>query len=137
MKFVVLRSNDTRDTLYKDTAYGTRLYSDENGVNPSAAASNTIWERMTSDLDAACIQRVELNGDVVYCRENSDMDWEAVEKESIDELKKKTHEEIKAKYGLLTHACVIVRGCDDLLCGIFHRAIEREPNSEDAEPIVD
>ena len=137
MKFVVLRSNDTRDTLYKDTAFGTRLYSDENGKDPSESASKAIWERMTDDLDATCIERVELNGEVVFSRENSDVDWEAVEKESIDELKTKTYDEIKAKYGLLTHACVIVRSCDDLLCGIFHRAIEREPNSEDAEPTID
>lgn len=135
MKFVVLTSNDTRDSLYENTLFGTRLYSDENGKDPVEAASATIWERMQSDLEAYNIYKVELNGETVFQKENGEMGWGNVDKENPDTLKLRTHDEIKAAYGCLKTASVVVRGCDDIFCGIFHKAQERTPNDDTAEVV--
>ena len=135
MKFVVLTSNDTRDSLYENTLFGTRLYSDENGKDPVEAASATIWERMQSDLEAANIYKVVLNGETVFQKEDGDMGWGNVDKEPIDTLKLRNHDEIKAAYGCLKSASVVVRGSDDIFCGIFHKAQERTPNDDTAEVV--
>lgn len=135
MKFVVLTSNDTRDSLYENTLFGTRLYSDENGNDPVELASAKIWERMQSDLEADNIYKVELNGETVFQKEDGEMCWGKVDKENPDTLKLRTHDEIKAAYGCLTTASVVVRGSDDIFCGIFHKAQERKPNDDTAEVV--
>ena len=135
MKFVVLTSNDTRDSLYENTLYGTRLYSDDNGNDPVELASAKIWERMQSDLEASNIYKVELNGETVFQKQDDEMGWGNVDKEPIDTLKLRTHAEIKAVYGCLMSASVVVRCSDDLFCGIFHKAQDRTPNDDTAEVV--
>lgn len=135
MKFVVLTSNDTRDSLSENTLYGTRLYSDDNGNDPVELASAKIWERMQSDLEADNIYKVELNGETVFQKQDDEMGWGNVDKEPIDTLKLRKHAEIKAAYGCLMSASVVVRGCDDIFCGIFHKAQERTPNDDTAEVV--
>ena len=133
MKFVVLTSNDTRDSLSENTLFGTRLYSDENGKDPVESASATIWKRMQSDLEAYNIYKVELNGETVFQKEDGEMGWVSVDKETPDQLKLRTHDEIKAAYGCLKTASVVVS--DDIFCGIFHKAQERKPNDDTAEVV--
>ena len=122
MKFVVLTSNDTRDSLYENTLYGTRLYSDDNGNDPVELASAKIWERMQSDLEADNIYKVELNGETVFQKQDGEMGWGNVDKEPIDTLKLRTHAEIKAVYGCLMSASVVVR-------------CSRTPNDDTAEVV--
>lgn len=135
MKFVVLTSNDTRGSLYENTLYGTRLYSEDNGNDPVELASAKIWERMQSDLEVANICKVELNGETVFQKQDDEMGWDNVDKEPIDTLKLRKHAEIKAVYGCLKSASVVVRGSDDILCGIFHKAQERTPNDDTTEVV--
>lgn len=130
MKNLVLTSNDNRDTLSKDTVYSVLLFTDEKGNDPFKAVSEKIWERMQSDLEVSDIVQVKLNGDVVYQKADDDMGWDDVKDTDPKKLKKLTHNKVKKTYGLLRTASVVVRGCDDLYCGIFHKSYDLTPNAE-------
>ena len=128
MKFVVLTSNDTRSTLEEDTIYSTLLYTDENGSDPKEAASAKIWERMSDDLGVVKnIAQVKINGDIVYQIKDSDMLWDEI-KADLDEMRGLTHDDIKAKFGVITSASIVVEDYDGTYCGLFHDAQELTPN---------
>lgn len=129
MKFVVLTSNDTRSTLEEDTIYSTLLYTDENGTDPKEAASSKIWERMSADLGVVKnIAQVKINGYIVYQIHDRDMLWDEINDADLDEMRGLTHDDIKAKFGVLTSASIVVEDYDGTYCGLFHDAQELTPN---------
>ena len=130
MKNLVLTSNDNRDSLSEDTVYSVLLFTDENGKDPFEAVSKKIWERMQSDLEASGIVQVKLNHDIVYQEADDDMMWDEIKTTDLKKFKKLTHNKVKKTYGLLRTASVVVRGCDDLYCGIFHKSYDLTPNAE-------
>lgn len=130
MKNLVLTSNDTRDSLSEDTVYSVLLFTDQKGNDPFEKVSEKIWERMESDLEVSDIAQVKINGDVVYQEADDEMGWDEVKDTDPEQLKSLTHDEVKKTYGLLREASVVVRGCDDLYCGIFHKSYERKPNTD-------
>ncbi len=130
MKNLVLTSNDNRDTLSEDTVFSVLLFTDENGKDPFEEVSKKIWERMQSDLEVSCIAQVKINGDIVYQDADGEMMWDEIKDADLDKLKTLTHDEVKKTYGLLRTASVVVRGCDELYCGIFHTSYDLKPNAE-------
>ena len=130
MKNLVLTSNDNRDSLSEDTVFSVLLFTDENGKDPFEAVSKKIWERMQSDLEASGIVQVKLNHDIVYQEADDDMMWDEIKTTDLKKFKKLTHNKVKKTYGLLRTASVVVRGCDDLICGIFHKSYDLTPNAE-------
>ncbi len=130
MKNLVLTSNDNRDTLSEDTVYSVLLFTDENGNDPFEKVSEKIWERMQSDLEVSNIAQVKINGDIVYQEADDEMMWDDIKDADPDQLSNLTHDEVKKTYGLLRTASVVVRGCDELYCGIFHKSYDLTPNAE-------
>ena len=130
MKNLVLTSNDNRDSLSEDTVYSVLLFTDAKGKDPYKAVSEKIWERLQSDLEASCIAQVKINGSIVYQDADDEMLWDEVKDTDLDEFKTLSHDDVVKTYGLLRTASVVVRGCDEVYCGIFHKSYDIKPNVE-------